>query len=125
MLKLLRNVQRALKQWRSLPAAERDQYKDRVNRIRSLVAELGGQRALDYVNGSDDSPEDGAEEQHHVQPRQRADVVAELQAETSSLLAVLATPATGFVKGSVPRSARIGAKLAGKGLRRAARRYSQ
>ena len=124
MLKLLRNVQRALKQWRALPATERDQYKDRVNRVRSLVAELGGQRALDYVNGTGDSPDDSTDERH-IQPRQRADVIAELKAETSSLLTALATPAAGLAKDSVPRSARIGAKLADKGLRRATRRYSR
>jgi hypothetical protein len=124
VLKLLRNVQRALKQWRALPATERDQYKDRVDRIRSLVMELGGQRALDYVNGSGGSPEDSTDERD-LPPRQRADVIAELQVETSSLLTALVTPAAGLATDSVPRSARIGAKLASKGLRRAIRHYSR
>ena len=124
MLRLLRNVQKALKQWRALPETERDQYKNRVDRIRSLVAELGGQRALDYVNGSGGSPDDSTDEPD-VQPRQRAEVIAELQAETSSLLTALATPAMGLAKDSTPRSARIGAKLAGKGLSRAIRHYSR
>jgi hypothetical protein len=124
VLKPLRNVQRALKQWRALPATERDQYRDRVDRVLSLVAELGGQRALDYVNGTGGSPDDSTDERS-IQPRQRADVIAELQAETSSLLTALATPAAGLAKDSVPRSARIGAKLAGKGLRRAIRHYSR
>jgi DNA phosphorothioation-dependent restriction protein DptG len=124
VLKLLRNVQRALKQWHALPAAERDQYKHRVDRVRSLVAELGGQQAVDYVNGAGGSPEDSKDERH-IQRRQRADVIADLQAETSSLLTALAIPAAGLAKDSVPKSARIGAKLAGKGLRIAARRYSR
>jgi hypothetical protein len=124
VFKLLRNVQKALEQWRALPAAERDQYKHRVDRIRSLVAELGGQRAVDYVNGTGDSLDDSKDE-HHIQTRQRADVLSDLHTETSSLLTALASPAAGLAKDSVPRSARIGAKLAGKGLRRAARRYSR
>lgn len=124
MLKLLRNVQRTLKQWRALPATERDQYKERIDRVRSLVAELGGQRALDYVNGTGGSLDDSTDEPD-VQRRPRADVIAELQAETSSLLTALAAPAAGLAKNSVPRSARIGAKLAGKGASRAIRRYSR
>lgn len=124
MLTLLRNVRKALKQWRALPATDRDRYKDRVDRIRSLVAELGGQRAVDYVNGTGDSPDDGNNERP-AERRQRADVLADLQSETSSLLAALATPAGRLAQDSVPRSARIGAKLAGKGLRKVARRYGR
>lgn len=124
MLRLLRNVRRALKQWRDLPATERGEYKDHVDHIRSLVAELGGQRAVDYVNGTGDSPND-SEDERHIRTRRRADVITDLEAETSSLLTALATPAAGIAKDSVPRSVRIGAKLAGKGLRRATRRHSR
>lgn len=124
MLKLLRNVQKALKQWRALPAAERDQYKHRVDHIRALVAELGGQQAVDYIEGTGNMQGDSKDE-HQIQRRQRADVIADLQAETSGLLAAFAAPAAGLAKDSVPKSARIGAKLAGKGVRGAVRRYSR
>lgn len=122
MLKLLRNVRKMFKQWHALPAAEREQYKHRVDHIRSLVAELGGQRAVDYVTGTGDAPDEG-KDGRHTGPRQRAEVIADLQAETSSLLTALATPTAGLAKDSIPKSARIGVKFAGKGLHRAARRY--
>jgi hypothetical protein len=121
MLKLLRNVRKAIKQWRMLPPTERDRYKDHVDRVRSLVAELGGKPAVGYVDGShDDIGDDGV-----IATRPRAEVIADLQAETSSLLTELAGPAAMVAKDSVPKSARLAGKVASKGLRRAARRYGR
>jgi uncharacterized protein YbaA (DUF1428 family) len=121
MLKLLRNARKALKQWRALPATERDRYKHHADDIRSLVAELGGKRAVGYVDGASDSQDDIAD--GTVTARPRADVIADLQTETTSLLTALAVPATVLAKDSIPRSARIGGKIASKGLRSVARRY--
>jgi hypothetical protein len=119
MLKLLRNVRKAIKQWQALPSTERDQHKDRVVRIRSLVAELGGKRAVDYVDGSHDDIGD----ESAVATRPRTEVIADLQIETTSLLTALAAPAAVLAKDSVPRSVRLGGKITSKGLRSVARRY--
>jgi hypothetical protein len=124
MLRLLRNVRKALKHWQDLPAAERDRYKDHVGRIRSLVAQLGGERAVGYIDGASDSQGDIVDE-CTAASRTRAEVIADLQAETTSLLSVLAVPATAVAKDSVPRSARLGGKIASKGFRRVARRYGR
>lgn len=121
MVKLLRNVRKAIKQWRMLPPTERDRYRDHVDRVRSLVAELGGKRALGYVEGShDDVGDEGA-----IATRPRAEVIADLQAETTSLLTALAGPAAMVAKDSVPKSARLAGKVAIKGFRRAAQRHGR
>lgn len=117
MLKTLRNVRKALKQWHALPAAERDQYKHHVDRIRSFVAELGGQQAVNYVNGSVSDPP-AQSDKNHPPKRPRADVIHDLRTETSVLLTALGDPAAELAKNSVPTSARVGAKLVGKGLRK-------
>jgi hypothetical protein len=121
MFRLLRNVRKALKHWQDLPAVERDRYKDHVGRIRSLVAELGGKQAVGYVDGSSNSQDDirGVT----LASRPRAEVMVDLQIETTSLLTALAVPATTLAKDSLPRSARLGGKIASKGLRSAAQRY--
>lgn len=121
MLKVLRNVRRVIKQWHALPPTERDRYKDHVDRIRSLVAELGDRRAVGYVDDVDAQPDDMGDESA-VTARPRADVLADLQTETTSLLTALAVPATALAKDSVPRSARLGGKIASRGLRSIARR---
>jgi len=102
-----------------LPPTERDRYKDHVNRVRSLVAELGGEGAVGYVDGSHDDIGD----ERLFTARPRAEVIADLQAETTSLLTALAEPAAMVAKDSIPKSARLAGKIASKGLGRAARRY--
>jgi hypothetical protein len=122
MLKLLRNVRKALKQWQALSPEERDRHKRHVDHIQSLVAELGGKQALGYVDGSHDEIDD---EEHTVTTRPRADVIADLQAETTNLLLALAVPATALARDSVPLSARLGGKVASKGFHRFAHRDAQ
>lgn len=122
MLKLLRNVRKALKQWQALSPEERDRHKHHVDRIRSLVAELGGKQALGYVDGSHDEVDD---EEHTVTARPRTDIIADLQAETTSLLSALAVPATALARDSVPLSARLGGKVASKGFRHFTHRDAQ
>lgn len=124
MLRLLRNVRRAIKQWRALPSGERERYRDHVDRIRSLVAELGGRGAVSYIDGTSDAHAD-MHEQNLSADRPRAEVIAELHRETSSLLTALAGPAAALAHESVPRSAKIGGKLAGKGIRGVARRIGE
>jgi hypothetical protein len=127
VLKVLRAVRKALKAWRSLPANEREQYRDHVERIRSLVAELGGAHAVGFVEGDVDRhpPDSGLAEHEAHSSRPRADVLADLQSETSRLLAALASPVAAAGKDSIPLSARMGGKLAVGGIRRAARRYGK
>jgi hypothetical protein len=117
MLSVFRSARKAIKLWRSLPPGERDRYRAHVNRIQSLVAELGGQQAVGRVEDDDAAADTSS--------RRRAQIIAELRKETTALLAALAAPATDLAKYSVPRSARISGKVAGKGLRLAARRYSR
>lgn len=111
----------AIKQWRALPEIERERYKANVDRIRVLVAEVGGARASGYIDGVDHEAPIG----EAVGVRPRAEAVAELRAQTTDLLAALATPAGAIAKSGVPRSARLTGKVAYKGLRRAARRHSR
>jgi hypothetical protein len=120
MLKLLRNVRKAIRQWRALPAEDRDQYRHHVGHIRMLVAELGGGRALSYVDGADDAHSSPVETSELRRPR--LEVIAELETETAALLAALSSPAAELAMNSVPTSARLGARLARKGLGRVAQR---
>jgi hypothetical protein len=125
MLKLLRSVRKAIKLWQSLPAEERDLHKARVNRIRSLVAELGGQRALAYVDREDDVEHAQFDKEGTPTDRSRTQVLTDLQNETTGLLVALAPPTTALAKESVPKSARLSGKIASKGISFAARRLSR
>jgi hypothetical protein len=124
MLKVLRAVRAALKQWQRLPPDERERYKGQVQRIRSLVAELGGARAVGYVDG-DCQAANVAADGHASASRPKTAVITDLQDETNRLLVALAPPAAALAKQSVPKSARLGGKVAAKGLRQAARRYAK
>ncbi|HEX3692854.1 MAG TPA: hypothetical protein VHU13_05875 [Solirubrobacteraceae bacterium] len=121
MLRVLRNVRRALKLWRAMPAAERSHYRARAERIRALVGELGGDRAVGYVFDFESAPKP-APAQDRRSPRPRREVLVELQAETTELLRAISAPASSLVVDSAPRSARLGAKVARSGIRVAARR---
>jgi hypothetical protein len=124
MARLLRSVRKAFKLWRSMPDTERERYRAHVERIRALVAELGGPSAVRYVEGAGDEVE--ARLDSETNPRRpRKEAIADLKNETASLIAALAPSTAALVKTGVPRSARLGGKLAGKGIRMAARRYGR
>lgn len=125
MVRLLRNVRKAFKLWRSLPETEQERYKGHVNRLRVLVAELGGKGAVGYAEAVGKEDTRDLPDEAVGARRPRPEIFAELQRETTSLLAALAPPTATFAKDSLPRSARVGGKLAGKGIRLAARRYSR
>jgi hypothetical protein len=122
VLKLLRNVRRAYKKWKSLPAKERQQFSGEMRRILYLVGELGGRRAVEYVEGSDltlngsNLDTDTPRPSHH-----RAEIVSELRHATTSLLSAMAVPAARIASDSLPTTVRVGGKIAVSGLKRAAR----
>jgi hypothetical protein len=119
MFKLLRNVRKAYKQWRALPGEERQRYSAEMRRIMTLVRELGGAKAVQFVDGSADSLRSAEEESTaSTEKRSRSVVMADLQKATGSLLAALASPAADLAMNSIPRSARVGGKLARRGIRR-------
>jgi hypothetical protein len=89
-----------------------------MGRITALVRELGGARAVSYVEGATDSPVEREESEADIPRRDRREVMVELQEATTSLLAALASPGGALALGSVPRSLRLGGKLAGRGAMR-------
>src|ERR1700759_1679349 len=105
MLKVLRVVRSTLRQWQTRPPAQRGRYRGRVQQIRSLVADLGGTRASGYVNGDSQAANVPADEDVCAS-RSRATVIADLQGETSRLVAALTPPASSLAMKSVPNGAR-------------------
>jgi hypothetical protein len=103
MLKILRLVRRAYKQGRSLSPDERERYKDRVSAIRTLVQELGGRQALQFVE-DDAGAADTFTAPASGQARVRTEMLADLQREGAALLVDMTAPASKMVHDSVPRS---------------------
>jgi hypothetical protein len=121
MFKLLRNVRKAYKQWKRLPPDQREEFASDIQRIRQLVRELGGNRALEFVE-SDAEPKIEAEEQEWTSTaRDRAAVIGELKDATAVLLTKMAKPAGRLASDSVPRSVRLGGKVVSAGVRRIGR----
>jgi len=118
MLRLLKNVRRVYTRWRALPVEDRARYSEEMHRITSLVRELGGARAVRYVEGSAGAMGHDAELDGAPGARPRPEIMAELQEATSSLLAALVSPTREVAMDSVPRTIRIGGKLARKGAQR-------
>ena len=121
MLKLLRNVRNVYKQWRALPPEQREQFASDVQHIQSLVRELGGARAVDFVEG-DAEWTDPVLGDAPARERDRAVVVGELKEETQALLMKMAAPAGQFAVDSTPLSVRLGGRLMVAGARRVARK---
>jgi len=134
MLKLLRNVRKAYKQWRSLPIEDREHYSAEMRRITTLVRELGGAKAVEFVEGASESsggleheptgaaeresPGSRTESNARPERRSRCVITAELQEATSSLVTALSSPVSDFATSSVPHSVRIGGKLAERAIGR-------
>jgi hypothetical protein len=127
MFKLLKSARKAFKLWRKLPAEERAQHAAKVQRVMSLVRELGGSRAASFVEDSVDCQEEVDTDDLVAPPtgRVRAEVVAELQEATSALLQALGPTAGDLARDSVPLSLRLSGKLVAKGAQRYLRASSQ
>lgn len=121
MLKLLRNVRKAYKQWKALPAEEREQFAGDIQHIRDLVRELGGRRALQFVEGDAEEVESGVEAAA-MTGHDRAAVIAELKDATAALLSRMAAPAGRLASDSLPRSVRLGGRVMSAGVRRFGRK---
>jgi hypothetical protein len=118
MLKLLRNVRKAYKQWQQLPPEEREQFSADVRHIRALVAELGGAKAVRFIENAGGEEVDETQLTAEPSGRPRSAVIAELQDATATLLSAMARPTAALAKGSVPTSVRLGSKAATAGFRR-------
>lgn len=123
MLRLLRNVRRAYKQWQALPDEERDQYSGEIQRIRDLVLELGGSRALRFVES--DSDQEIYAEVEAAPTRARSVVIRELQEATSALLSKMAAPAARLASDSLPRSVRLSGRVVSAGVQRLGREHRE
>jgi hypothetical protein len=88
-----------------------------IHRIRALVRELGGARALRYLEGSEEDPGGEVAFSSHPARRDRSEVIAELKEATSGLVEAMARPAGKLAVDSLPRSVRLGAKVASVGVR--------
>jgi hypothetical protein len=124
MLKLLRNVRKAYKQWKALPSGEREQFSSDVQHIRGLVRELGGSRAVRFVE-SDAEESDAGVDEMVSSARGREAVIADLKEATTVLLAKMAAPAGRFASDSTPRSVRLGGRAVSAGVRRLDRKRRQ
>jgi hypothetical protein len=128
VFKLLRNVRKVYKQWKALPPDEREQFASDIQRIRRLVRELGGSRALEFVESDAEETEAGPDvgaEGSTASERDRAAVIAELKDATSALLLKMASPVGQLASGSVPRSVRLGGRVMSAGVRRFGRKQRE
>jgi hypothetical protein len=121
VFRLLRNVRNVYKQWKALPPDQREQFASDIQRIRHLVTELGGSRALEFVESDLEEECDAAAEEPALSQRDRGAVIAELKEATSALMGKMAAPAGQLAIDSVPRSVRLSGRAMSVGVRRLGR----
>jgi hypothetical protein len=117
VFRLLTNVRKAYKQWKQLPPDQREEFASNIKRIRDLVGELGGNRAIEFVEGDVEPEIEAPLEEPPSSPRDRAAVIAELKDATAVLLTRMAAPGSRLASDSIPRSARLSGKVVAAGVR--------
>lgn len=119
----LNAARRAYKTWKSLDPEQRDALGAEAQRVRVLAMELGGPPAARFLEAAAEAltPEPSAEHS----PRPRAQITAELHEAVEALSRACVAPATQIAMNSMPRSLRLGARVAEAGARRAAPRLQQ
>jgi len=120
MWTLLKAARKAYKAWRSMDRQEREAVAAHAHRVRALAVELGGPAAARFVEGSGDI--NRATDAMPASRRPRGTVVADLRDAIEALSRACARPGAQIVRDATPRSARIGARIAGAGARHLAPR---
>jgi hypothetical protein len=117
MLTVLRAARTAHRQFQALPTEEQGRYAADMARIRGLLRELGGTRAVAFVE-NDTVPDEADGTELTSTTRDRHAVARDLQAATSALLARMSGPSRELLAGEMPRSARLSRRIAVAGISR-------
>jgi Protein of unknown function (DUF2510) len=99
-----------------MDAAHRDALATEAQRVRALAIELGGAPAARFVDGSADAV--AVDAGAMPSRRSKAVVTAELREAVEALARACVAPTAKVLKGSTPRSVRLGARLTTAGAKR-------